>query len=618
MATKSDLPWPLLLRLVIGARSRDAHGAAPPVDFGMLGDWLLADIGDRIDRTNALVEHPPEDVRLEIEGYTETIRHRGWAVQLNAEPYDPWQIGLLAGVGDAGDDLGRLAGDDNAAIRAAITSTDTSIAFDPNAFRWTIYAGLVLAGVTGSYASTPDTGVLDITGDVDLRADVTLANWNTGVFRTLVAKYTTAGNQKSYGLGVNNVGQLAMFWSNDGSTDLELDCATLPTPGPGGRLAVRATLDVVNGANKTATFYTAPTIDGPWVQLGAAVTTAGNTSIFSSSAVLEVGSIDAGNFVLSGTIHAAQVRSSIDGTVVANPNFAQAMGTRSFTDSAGLVWTLNAAALIDSDFPLDVRLGGELATVSGIATTPATFVAAGTVAHANNASVTPSLPAGVAANDLLIIFAAIRNSGTGTPVAPTGYTRLPIFGSTDNAQVFAKVHSGTESDPTVTFNSGVANADTSAQMCAFRSMPISLPDLADIVLAPANTQLNASAQNVAVPALSLKPYPGQVVLAFGWKQDDWTSVTSPTGFTEIGEPDTTTGDDQGITWGYRIDTTPAVVSDASFTVTGGAAAISRSAVAALAAGFQTMTVSARSVNGVVKSHAAGTLIEVADPLIAGL
>lgn len=34
---------------------------------------------------------------------------------------------------------------------------------------------------------------------------------------------------------------------------------------------------------------------------------------------------------------------------------------------------------------------------------------------------------------------------------------------------------------------------------------------------------------------------------------------------------------------------------------------------ALAAGYQTFTASARSVNGVTKSHTVGTLIEVDDP-----
>lgn len=407
-------PIPLWLLIRIAAeRSRDFAYAAP-VERDMLDDWLDLDLGDRLDRINHLAEHPTEDVRLEVEGYTETIRHRGWAAQLNAEPYDPWDIGLLADPSGTTADEGRLAGDENAAIRTAVDSDDLSFPFDPNAFRWT-------------------TAVDDFSPD-----------------------------------------------------------------------------------------------------------------------------------------------------------------------------------------QLRVRLGGEVVKVSAIATTAATFVATGTVAHGNNASVTPSLPAGVTANDMLLIFAAIRNSGTGIPQAPTGYTRLPIFNSTDNCQVFAKVHSGSESNPTVTFTGGVANADTSARMTAFRNMPITLTDLADLVVY-SKTQLNASAQDIAHPPMSVQPYPGSIAMLFGWKQDDWTSVATVSGFTEAVDSATTTGDDQGIVWDYRIDTTPAlVVAGSSFTVTGGASAISRSAVAYLAGGFQTMTVSERSLNGVVKSHAAATAVEVEDAIVMGL
>lgn len=277
-------------------------------------------------------------------------------------------------------------------------------------------------------------------------------------------------------------------------------------------------------------------------------------------------------------------------------------------------WT---AVADDFDPDPTVRFGGETATISAISATAATFVAAGTAASAHSADVTPGLPAGATTGDLLLIFAAIRTTSGGVNT-PSGYRRLPIFHEADNCQVFGKVHSGSESAPTVSFTNGGVGNDTQAQMAAFRNTPITLTDLADVVLR-SDTQLNASAQNIAVPHLPVTPYAGQVVLAFAAKQDDWTSVTSPTGFTEIGEPVSTVGSDQGITWGYRIDTTPALVSvNASFVVTGGTSAVSRSAIASIAAGYQTMTVSARSVNGVVKSHAVGTLITVENPGVLGL
>lgn len=225
-----------------------------------------------------------------------------------------------------------------------------------NTYRVTpIPAGLSLPGTSGNYASTPDTGVLDITGDIDLRADATVDAWVSGTpsgeLDYLISKYNTSGvNQRAYALRLSTTGQLQMVWSNDGTASIARTATVMPTPDPDtGRLAVRATLDVDNGASgHTVTFYTAPTLDGPWVQLGATVVTATTTSIFSSTAALIAGAIDAGTGGLTpGFIHAAEVRSGIGGTVVANPDFeSKADGTTSFADGAGRTWTVSGTAEI--------------------------------------------------------------------------------------------------------------------------------------------------------------------------------------------------------------------------------------------------------------------------------
>lgn len=89
-----QLPLWLLLRIA-ASRSRDFAFSAP-LTRDLLDEWLDFDLGDRIDRTNHLVEHPSDDVHLIVEGYTETIRHRGWAADLNAEPFDPWRIAVVS------------------------------------------------------------------------------------------------------------------------------------------------------------------------------------------------------------------------------------------------------------------------------------------------------------------------------------------------------------------------------------------------------------------------------------------------------------------------------------------------------------------------------------------
>lgn len=213
--------------------------------------------------------------------------------------------------------------------------------------------GLLLPGTAGNNATTPDNAALDIVGDIDLRADVAMspAAWAGTV--TFLAKWTSAGNQRSYLLDTSGTGFLRFFWSTTGANLLNFLSTAPVTPliPPSGRLAVRATLDVDNGAaGHTVTFYTAPTIDGPWTQLGSPQVGGGVTSIFSSTAILEVGSFDAGTSdLLPGTMYADEVRSGIDGTAVANPRFdQQPPGTTVFVDAAGRTWTINGTAAIVS------------------------------------------------------------------------------------------------------------------------------------------------------------------------------------------------------------------------------------------------------------------------------
>jgi hypothetical protein len=258
-------------------------------------------------------------------------------------------------------------------------------------------------------------------------------------------------------------------------------------------------------------------------------------------------------------------------------------------------WTTDAA-----DFPLDVMIGGERITVSAIADVAPTFVASGTIANGVNASVSPGIPAGLAAGDMMIMLAAIRNSGAGVPNAPLGWTRMAVFQPSDNVQVFYKEALGGGSDvaPTVTFTGGVAAADTQARIMGFRWVWGHL-------LHNASAQANASAQNVDFLPMSVREA-ACVVIAVAWKQDDFTSRAPLTGFTEAFDNPTATGNDQGIMADYQIQTTPTDIAALTCTVTGGAAAISKSAVFALRTlTGQNWTVSARSVNGIVKAHAQG-------------
>lgn len=274
----------------------------------------------------------------------------------------------------------------------------------------------------------------------------------------------------------------------------------------------------------------------------------------------------------------------------------------------GAKWTTDSD---DFDPPIPVRVGGELVEVTAVSD-PAVFVAVGTAAHADNAGVTPGLPAGLAEGDYMLLFAATRNSGVGTVADLAGWSSVQTNG---NMRMFGRIATASETAPFVTFNGTAAGDTCSAQICAFRGL---WRQVTGSVVESSVDQLNASAQNVAFPMLDLlAPTTDYTVTILTlWKHDDWTSVAPPTGFTEIGEPSSTLGNDHGLYWAYQIGTTRRMVHAGTVTVTGGGAAISRASLTAIAAA-QTFTVT-RSVNGVAKSHAIGAVLEVDDAYVLGL
>jgi hypothetical protein len=258
-----------------------------------------------------------------------------------------------------------------------------------------------------------------------------------------------------------------------------------------------------------------------------------------------------------------------------------------------------------------LQCGGESPIVAtAIADVAMTYVAAGAASHADNAAVTPALYAGATAGDLICVLCAIRSSGTGT-VDVSGYTRLAGWA---NFALFGKIHSGSESNPTVTPTGGSAGDTVSGFTFGFRN---TVGDVSNVVV-DWRDWLNPSAQNIAYPPLTAdRLWNNCAILYLGWKQDDYTSVATISGATEILEASTTTGNDQSMIADYVIQTTATAIAQGSFTVTGGATAISRGMVVAIAPGRSTLTVT-RATNGTAIAHSAGDTLQVADTGNLGL
>lgn len=199
-----------------------------------------------------------------------------------------------------------------------------------------------------------------------------------------------------------------------------------------------------------------------------------------------------------------------------------------------------------------------------------TFVgasAAGAGPNGVNASLSPVVPAGVVAGDLVMIFATIRNVGAGVVDTPPGWTRM-LTGVPGNMMVLGRFWLSTDTMPTITFTGGVALADTTSATLAFRGVA---PDL----LAPNTAALtNVSAQNVAYPGLA-PGGSGRVIITGGWKQGIATTWDTPAGYTSLGLTSVAGGSGASIKWSYLIETTAVSLPAGSAILTGGAANVSQ-------------------------------------------
>lgn len=231
---------------------------------------------------------------------------------------------------------------------------------------------LQLDGATGNYVSTPDTASLDIVGDLDVRAEIA-PDWYGPSNQILLCKWDRPSNNESWMLQLANdagFGRVYFRFSTTGEVSGERFFSQ-PLPQLPARAAIRATLDVDNGAGgNTVTFYWAESLDAPdgWTLIGHPVVLNDGitTPPYSSAAELRIGSTDlrggvaAPRYPLNGRGYRFEVRNGINGSVVASPDFrALAPGSSTLTDSKGLVWTLKGAAEVRDR---EDRFCGEVST----------------------------------------------------------------------------------------------------------------------------------------------------------------------------------------------------------------------------------------------------------------
>lgn len=221
---------------------------------------------------------------------------------------------------------------------------------------------LALPGVNGSYASTPDTAAIDITGDIDIRIDVTPTTWRPDEDMILASRW--GDGDDSWMMLLRTDGELKLFWSEGGTTRNNWSNAG-GVPADSVRLSLRITLDVDDAGSRLITYYTGESVDGPWTTLD---TDGGSsTSIDATDVDLAIGATTGGgtSFVdtstFDGHVHAFQLRDGIDGTIAADIDFAtQDPESRSVDDDAGLTWTLHEQAWITD---ASIRASGSIVSL---------------------------------------------------------------------------------------------------------------------------------------------------------------------------------------------------------------------------------------------------------------
>jgi hypothetical protein len=223
--------------------------------------------------------------------------------------------------------------------------------------------------------STPDTAVLDVTGDLDIRIKVTADDWTARSSRfELFGKYDSTGNQRSFMVWINSGGSLTFWHSETGTVGISANSTASLTFANGATGWVRVTLDVDNGsAGHSKAFYTSE--DGvTWTQLGTTVVTAGVTSVHAGTAPLVWGARHPTSNLesVAGVIHYAELRSGINGSPVAifDPDVARLPAGQTpltIPSLTGEVYTISGGGW-EWDVPgtVDIKLLGSGQIVRGV------------------------------------------------------------------------------------------------------------------------------------------------------------------------------------------------------------------------------------------------------------
>lgn len=196
---------------------------------------------------------------------------------------------------------------------------------------------LSLPGISGNYASTPDSAAVDFSVAIDIAVDAQLDDWADADYQVLAAKddlvtrgwifFTDAGT-----------GRLVLFVMDATLTPVSAISTVATGFAAGSRHWVRA---VFEPAVSQVRFY-ASSEGAQWAQLGAAVAV-GSASPRNTTHAVTVGAASGGSYPATGRIYAAIFSGTVGGAPAARlqPGHFTAAGTG--VSATGEVWTLQTS-----------------------------------------------------------------------------------------------------------------------------------------------------------------------------------------------------------------------------------------------------------------------------------
>lgn len=206
--------------------------------------------------------------------------------------------------------------------------------------------GVPLTGASGSYIRCADSAALSFNNDIEVVMRAKATDWSAAGNQTLVGKYVTTGNQRSWRFYMSTTGTFGLSASADGTVSFVTNVVTPTVPLVDGQASwFRMRFDLTNGTNSVGTVDAASgaTSDEPgsWTANGGPVNGVTLAGLFDSTSPLEIGSFGNGTLErFTGSIYRVIVRAGFSGTVVAD--FDHRLSRQDgYTDAYGNTWVIS-------------------------------------------------------------------------------------------------------------------------------------------------------------------------------------------------------------------------------------------------------------------------------------